>query len=135
MARVLVIEDDPDTALVYQTALSHHGHEVHVSSDGHHALSVLEALRPDLLLVDIALPGKVDGWSVVEYVAQEDEPLPCIVATAFSGPEHRERADALACARFLTKPVAVAELISAVDAVVGGPPTPPPSPPPPPSRG
>lgn len=120
MARVLVVEDDPDIALVYQTLLSHHGHDVRVSPDGHHALGVLEAVDPDLLLVDIGLPGKVDGWSVLEYVVREPSPPPCIVATALSDAENRQRARALRCAAYLRKPVASATLLAAVESALEG---------------
>ena len=121
MARSLVVEDDPDVALIYQTLLKHHGHDVHVSNDGHHALSVLESVDPDLLVVDIGLPGKVDGWSVLEYVTQQAGHPPCIVVTALAEPEHRQRARELACRAYLSKPVSTGTLLAAVDSAVEGP--------------
>lgn len=57
MASVLVVDDDPNTRLLVRSVLSYAGHTVFEASDGATALSAAAAHRPDLLLLDLSLPG------------------------------------------------------------------------------
>jgi two-component system CheB/CheR fusion protein len=65
--RVLVVEDDPDTAQSTAFLLGVWGHQVQVCLDGRKCVPVAEAFRPDVILLDIGLPG-ADGYEVAKRV-------------------------------------------------------------------
>lgn len=119
-SRVLVVEDHEDTAAIYHDILDHFGHDVAIAVDGHHALRVLESMDPDALIVDIDLPGKIDGWAVIEFAGGLDSPPPCIVTTALIGEEHQQKAARFECQAFMRKPIEPLELAKAVEDAVGG---------------
>lgn len=119
-SRILVVEDHEDTAAIHHDILNHFGYEVHIAPDGHHALRVLESMDPDVLIVDIDLPGKIDGWAVIEFARGLDSPPPCIVTTALVGEEHQQKAARFECQAFMRKPIEPLELADAVEDAMGG---------------
>jgi len=68
--RVLLVEDDQNTRETTAAWLSHLGHEVHMAADGSTAHEVAEALRPDIVLLDIGLAG-MDGWEVARQLRKD----------------------------------------------------------------
>src|ERR671934_2878428 len=83
--RVLVAEDDPDTALSTAALLRAEGHEAIVAPDGPSALALAEAESPDAVLIDIGLPG-LDGYRLAERIrALGREPRPLLVAVTGLG--------------------------------------------------
>lgn len=70
--RILLIEDDPDIAGMYALALTMAGYGVATAADGETGLEMMRRDRPDLLLLDVRLPG-ISGISVLERIADEDE--------------------------------------------------------------
>ena len=79
-ATVLVVEDDPDIQRLVRLLLERAGYAVRGASDGHEALRVLFSQRPDLVLLDIGLPG-LDGWQVLERVRELSD-VPVVMLTA-----------------------------------------------------
>src|SRR5437870_3760269 len=81
---VLLVEDDPSCADVVRAALESERYRVHAESDGRAALQALELVWPDLLILDVMLPG-LDGLTVCEQarVMQQGRPrLPIVMLTA-----------------------------------------------------
>ena len=70
MARVLVVDDEPDVLLLCRLNLEQHGHEVFEAGNGEEALLVVRERRPDLIVLDLMLPG-VDGYGVLEALRSE----------------------------------------------------------------
>jgi CheY-like chemotaxis protein len=68
MLRVLVVDDCPDTVTSLQLLLRSWGHEARVATDGLTALDLADAFRPDVVVLDIALPG-MDGYEVAKRLA------------------------------------------------------------------
>jgi CheY-like chemotaxis protein len=114
--RVVVVEDDPAISVLMASVLADAGYIPFVVQDGLQALRVVRELHPDVITLDLELPG-VDGHTVLARLEREDlcRPLPVIVVSAstdeLSGAERR-----LIC-ETLTKPFDVFELVRAVDAV------------------
>jgi CheY-like chemotaxis protein len=103
--RVLVVEDDADQA----AWLGRLGHQVRVAPDGPAALRAAEATRPDVVLLDIGLPG-MDGYEVAVRVHEELAPAmpkapPVIAVTGRVGEEDRRRSPQASIDLHLTKPV------------------------------
>ena|SRR5215472_8946521 len=69
MLRVLVVEDDQDTATTCAVLLRWYGHNVAIAADGPSALQAVQANPPDVVLLDLAMP-KMDGWHVAQEIRQ-----------------------------------------------------------------
>lgn len=114
---VLVVDDEPDIRLIARVVLTSAGHEVTEAGSGEEALARLEAHRPDVLLLDVRMPG-MDGWAVLDHVRIEQQDLPVVVFTA----DVRARADARRdwrdSERLLVKPFGPDQLLAAVDAAI-----------------
>jgi diguanylate cyclase (GGDEF)-like protein len=84
LSRVLSVEDDPDQAAFLRTVLESGGYEVRVVSDPAEFEAVLIAFRPDLILMDVLLPGGVDGYALARFVRQDERyaTLPILFLTA-----------------------------------------------------
>jgi two-component system CheB/CheR fusion protein len=109
--RVLLVEDDWDVAESMVELLGVLGHRIRVAYDGVSALQVASVERPDVMLVDIGLPG-IDGYEVAKR-ARQDPNLQRTVLVALSGYGREEDKREAAAAGFhhhLTKPVAFDQL-------------------------
>ena len=80
MARILVVEDNPDIALALSALLQRNGHEVTRAGDGVEALRVAYDLHPQLVVLDIGLP-KLDGWGVLSRIRELSD-IPVLLLTA-----------------------------------------------------
>lgn len=117
---VLLVEDNEDNRIVYATMLEHFGFEVVEAGNGEDALAMARSGRPDIILMDISIPG-IDGWTATERLRADPETrgIPVIAVTAHALPEHRERAKSLGCEGFLTKPCPPRRLLAEVRRVIG----------------
>jgi two-component system, sensor histidine kinase and response regulator len=119
---ILVAEDTEFSAQVLEHALVRQGHRVRLASSGREALALAEQGGFDVLFLDVHMP-ELDGFQVVQAVRERERTagghLPIIAATARSGTEDRERCLAAGMDDFLTKPIRRADLLAAIDRVVG----------------
>ena len=83
MSRVLLVEDEKNQRLLYQQELLEEGYEVDVVKDGREALGWLEESRPDVIVLDICMPG-MDGIETLGQVLSRDNTIPVILHTAYS---------------------------------------------------
>jgi two-component system nitrogen regulation response regulator GlnG len=91
LGRVLVVEDEPEVALVLHDALQDVGYDVRVAVDGHEALRLARQYEPEIVLLDLTLPS-LSGESVLEALRHEAPSIPIIIV---SGNSDAERARAL----------------------------------------
>jgi two-component system, OmpR family, response regulator len=112
--KILIVEDEADAADSLAVLLRVSGHDVHVTFDGPSALSAAESRPPDVVLLDLGLPG-MDGWEVVRRLRQmRFSRRPQVIAvTGYDGAEHRKRSYQMGVDFHLAKP-ADPEMISAV---------------------
>ena len=82
--RVLVVEDDPLIREFVVEALREEGFDVIQAADGEEALEWCRRQSADVLVTDVRLPGKVDGWQIAERCREHHPELPVIYATGFS---------------------------------------------------
>jgi CheY-like chemotaxis protein len=113
--RVLVVEDDADLAAALAGWLGRLGHEARVAPDGPAALGAAEACPPDVILLDIGLPG-MDGYHVARRVREEIVPAlpkaPLVIAVTGRGNEDdRRQSEAAGIDLHLTKPVDTVQLL------------------------
>ncbi len=115
-ATVLVVEDDPDIQRLVRLLLERAGYAVRGASDGHEALRVLFSQRPDLVLLDIGLPG-LDGWQVLERVRELSD-VPVVMLTAQGDELDKVRGLRAGADDFVTKPFGRQELVARVEALL-----------------
>jgi len=117
--RVLLVDDEPDANEVVRLLLARQGAEVRVAASAAQALDILERWRPDVLLLDIGMPGE-DGYQLIARLRARDDALaqiPAVALTAYAAPEDRARMVAAGFAMHVAKPAEPSEITSAVGAV------------------
>ena len=122
MKKILIVEDDEKIALALSVRLKAHGFTVWVAGDGITAIAAAVRNGPDLILLDISLPG-VNGFALVEQFRQlsETRETPIILTTASPDPELSKKALALGMSGVLRKPFEAEALASMVEKVFGRP--------------
>jgi CheY-like chemotaxis protein len=115
MARIHISDEDADSRQVSTFLMAEEGHEVSVSTSGLEALESMLVRPPDLLILDIAMPG-MDGFAVLSEIGdyQTLASMKILVLTAKSAEQDRERAFELGADAYLTKPIDERELQSTV---------------------
>jgi two-component system, cell cycle response regulator DivK len=105
MARILVVEDEPNNLELALRIVRHAGHEATVATDGFAALELARDQRPELILLDLQLP-RLDGWSVVKLLRKEPwaKHVPIVAVSASAAPGDEKRAIEAGCTAFLAKP-------------------------------
>jgi CheY-like chemotaxis protein len=112
--RVLVVEDESDLAAITVALLRLYGHEARTATDGPAALEAAQAEPPDVVLLDLRLPGSMDGYEVARQLRhQQTGRRPVIVViSGFDEPEDRLRSYECGIDLHLAKPVEPEELRS-----------------------
>ncbi|MDG1130297.1 two-component system response regulator [Rhodobacteraceae bacterium EhC02] len=117
--RVLIIEDEPNIIEAISFILSRDGWHVDSHSNGHDAVSVVRARAPDLVILDVMLPGRSGYEILTDLRAQpETRDLPVLMLTARGQARDRELAERAGASRFMTKPFSNADVIEALNALV-----------------
>lgn len=116
MARVLVVDDDPDLLTLVGLQLRQHGHKVVTAASGPEALKIVEELgAPEVAVLDVAMP-EMNGLELLTKLRALDgmSELPAIFLSARVGPEDIAAGEALG-ALYLTKPYVMRALLAAID--------------------
>jgi CheY-like chemotaxis protein len=116
--RILVVDDDHDSAESLAMLIQLMGHDVRAAHNGLAAVDLAEAFRPDLIVLDIGMPG-LDGYEVCRRIRQHSWGQETVIAalTGWSRDEDRDRSEQAGFDHFLVKPVdpkALEDLIAAV---------------------
>lgn len=117
---ILVVEDHEDHLTIYRTILEHAGYRVLEARDGVTALTVARRERPDLILMDITLPG-LDGWEATSRLKAdpETEAVPIVAVTAHALDRDREKGQAVGFDAYLSKPAPPRQVLAAVRDFLG----------------
>jgi len=115
--RILVVEDDVSLARVLCDNLLYEGFEVALAADGHHALEKHEEFNPDLVLLDLTLPG-LDGFEVCRQLNREQSRTGIIILTARTQKADKLQGLRLGADDYITKPFALDELLARIEAVL-----------------
>ncbi len=112
MHRILIIEDEAEIAGFLRRGLALEGFQVEIASDGHIGLNAVHENPPDLVILDLMLPG-IDGFEVARRIREDDNDLPIVILTARDKVEDRVAGLELAD-DYLVKPFALEELLARV---------------------
>jgi two-component system, cell cycle response regulator DivK len=119
MARILLVEDNEMNRDMLSRRLVRRGHQITTALDGPAGIAFATETRPDLILMDVSLPG-MDGWEVTKVLRAQPETasIPIIALTAHAMESDRERSLEVGCNDFDTKPVDLARLLVKIDAIL-----------------
>jgi len=119
MARILVVDDEPDILLLHRLNLEAAGHEVLLAADGMKALERIDADRPDCVVLDVMMPV-LDGWGVLEALRERLDAPPVLVVSAKSSVADIDHALSIGAKAYLSKPFNAQTLLDEVRALVEG---------------
>lgn len=103
---ILVVDDSIDNLLLTEVLLSSEGYQVRTAQDAGQALEAVRDGRPDLILMDVQLPG-MDGLELTRRLRQEPatRDIPIVALTAYAMKGDEEKARAAGCSGYITKPI------------------------------
>jgi len=114
---ILIVEDEESIARGLQLNLSANGHKTTIVSNGREAVEKIASLNPDIVLLDVMLPG-IDGFEVCRRVRATGNRIPILFLTALSKTDDRIRGLELGGDDYITKPFDVRELILRINAIL-----------------
>jgi CheY-like chemotaxis protein len=119
MPTLLIVEDDEATRDALTRRLERRGYTVLIAVDGQQAVSIGRSAKPDLILMDLAMPG-VDGWDATAYLKMDPETrhIPIIILSAHARPNDQHQAFAAGADDFGTKPVDFEGLIQKIETLL-----------------
>jgi two-component system cell cycle response regulator DivK len=121
MSKILLIEDNEMNRDMLSRRLQKKGYEVVIAVDGEEGLAKAESEAPNLILMDMSLPG-IDGWEATRRLkaSAQTQNIPIIALTAHAMTDDRDKALAAGCNDFDTKPVELPRLLSKIELLLGG---------------
>lgn len=113
--RLLIADDNPDAAELLALVMGQAGHTVHIAHDGHAALALAQRLRPDVLVLDVRMPG-MNGHVVARRLREclPDARMLLLALTGQGSAEDKAEARAAGFHRHFTKPADVHELLACI---------------------
>ena len=118
MNTVLIVEDHAGIREMLSDYLTEFGFNTLTAADGHRGLQDVREHHPDLILLDVMMPG-MDGWTFLQQL-RADHATPVILLTARDGARDRERGRALGANDHLSKPFRLAEVLAHVRSQLRG---------------
>jgi CheY-like chemotaxis protein len=120
MAKVLVVDDDPDFVEISRMVLESRGHVVSTAANGDQALERLRADKPDIILLDIMMATVLDGLNVSRVIREDPnlKDIPLVMVTSIANTPHAElfpTDESLSVDGWISKPVNPAELLKTVE--------------------
>jgi DNA-binding response OmpR family regulator len=115
-ARILIVDDDVNICELLRLYLEKEGFETHVVTDGLQAVGAFETIQPDIILLDIMLPG-MDGWQICREIRQSSD-TPIIMLTAKGETFDKVLGLELGADDYITKPFETKEVVARIKAVL-----------------
>jgi two-component system phosphate regulon response regulator OmpR len=117
--RLLIVEDDPEMRDLLRKVLEKDGYQVLLAANGHEATALLSRNHFDLVVTDMLMPHD-GGLELMETIRHTQPMLPVIIITAFGDWASYSRALELGAVAFISKPLKMAELVSAIHTALEG---------------
>ena len=119
--RILIVEDQPDICKLIRMTLEFGDFEIHEAHDGESGLNMARAIKPDVILLDVMMPGLLDGYQVCDRIKKDPELRAIKVAmlTARGQATDLAAGEAAGADAYLVKPFSPLELIDRVESLVG----------------
>jgi DNA-binding response OmpR family regulator len=118
LAKILIVDDEPDILLLLRLNLNAEGHEVVMAADGEKALARIADDHPELVVLDVMMPV-LDGWGVLEALRAVEGAPPVIVVSAKTAGRDIAHAITLGACDYLTKPFDQSDLNRAIVGCLG----------------
>lgn len=120
MTKILLVEDDEMNRDMLSRRLLKRDYEVVIAVDGEQGVAMSRSESPDIILMDMSLPG-IDGWTATRQVKADEatRSIPVIALTAHAMAGDREKALEAGCDDFDTKPVELQRLLGKIEALLG----------------
>ena len=115
--KILVVDDEEPLTDLLREWLEEGGYTVFTALDGQRALRIFFEKQPDLALIDILMPGKIDGFELCQRIREVSE-IPIIILSALGHEQDKVRGLKLGADDYIVKPVGKAELLARVEAVL-----------------
>jgi two-component system phosphate regulon response regulator PhoB len=117
MKRVLIVEDQADIRKLIRMTLEFEQYEIHEASDGAFGLRMAQALKPDLMLLDVMMPGELDGLQVCQRLKSDPvtKRIKVVLLTARGQARDREVGQAAGADEYLVKPFSPLQLIDTIE--------------------
>jgi two-component system cell cycle response regulator DivK len=121
--QVLYIEDHPNNVLLIQRIVKAEGHTFLHAADGESGRLALDRYQPDLIFVDLRLPGQIDGYDLIRYIKSNPQlrKIPVVVLTAYGHGDAELKAERAGCDAFLHKPADIREVRTVIRRYLGDP--------------
>lgn len=116
MKKILVVDDEENIRELYRDELVEQGFDVDLAEDGFKAIEKLDSFRPDLVTLDVKMPG-IDGIEVLRRIREKDVNIPVLLLTAFG--EFRQDFNTWASDAYIVKSGDLSELVDTVRTLLG----------------
>jgi len=117
MQRILIVEDNPDLAFGLRNNLEIEGYDITLAEDGVAGLERAREIQPDLIILDLMMPG-LDGYRVLRTLREQGDPTPVLILSARGEEADKVRGFRLGADDFVTKPFSLLELLARVEALL-----------------
>ncbi len=114
---LLVVDDEPNILELLSASLRFAGFTVHTATDGQQALTLARKLNPDLLVLDVMMPG-MDGFTVVQRLRERGQHIPVVFLTARDATQDKVTGLTLGGDDYVTKPFSLDEIVARIKAVL-----------------
>ena len=114
MGTILIVDDDPRLRQSFEKLLTAEGHSVWTAPDGETALNMVQANHPDMVIMDIRMPG-ISGIETFKAIHQLDSKLPVIIMTAYGTTETAIETTKLGAFDYVLKPFEVPDILTLIE--------------------
>ncbi|HVS67746.1 MAG TPA: response regulator transcription factor [Mycobacteriales bacterium] len=116
-ARLLVVDDEPNIVELLSASLRFAGFDVASAADGQQALKLVESFQPELVVLDVMMPG-IDGFEVVRRMRERQQLMPVLFLTARDATDDKIAGLTIGADDYITKPFSLEEVIARIRAVL-----------------
>jgi DNA-binding response OmpR family regulator len=117
MAKVLVIDDEPNVRILLDMRLRHHGYDVLFADNGWKGLELYNQDHPDVIVLDLKMP-ELDGVTVLKQIRSVDLKQPVIILTGDTNPETERQVRALGVSGFIIKGSSMKRLVDTLNSIL-----------------
>lgn len=120
MKRVLIVEDQTDIRKLIRMTLEFEAYDIHEASDGATGLSLARSERPDIMLLDVMMPGEMDGLQVCQALKKDPatRDIKVVLLTARGQARDREAGQLAGANEYLVKPFSPLQLIDTIESLL-----------------